>query len=62
MKIKRKQVKKSEKIDLNFASLFFVSNYVSSALNDGNYCIGVFLDLKKSVRCVFSLNTLKKTV
>jgi len=41
-------VKKSEKIDLNFASLGFASNYVSSALNDGNYCIGVFLNLKKA--------------
>ncbi len=33
---------------MNFASLCFASNYVSSALNDRNYCIGVFLDLKKA--------------
>jgi hypothetical protein len=25
-----------------------IINYVSAALNDGNYCIGVFLDLKKA--------------
>jgi hypothetical protein len=25
-----------------------IINYVSTALNDGNYCIGVFLDLKKA--------------
>jgi hypothetical protein len=36
-------------MDLNFASLGRTSNYVSSALNDGNYCIGVFLDLKKAL-------------
>ena len=25
-----------------------IINYVSTALNDGNFCIGVFLDLKKA--------------
>lgn len=25
-----------------------VINFVSSALNDGNFCVGVFLDLKKA--------------
>jgi hypothetical protein len=25
-----------------------VVNYISNALNEGNYCIGIFLDLKKA--------------
>jgi hypothetical protein len=29
-------------------NLLHIINYVSSALNDGNYCLGVFLDLKKA--------------
>jgi hypothetical protein len=29
-------------------NLLHIINYVSSDLNDGNYCIGVFLDLKKA--------------
>jgi hypothetical protein len=29
-------------------NLLQIINYVSSALNDGNFCIGVFLDLKKA--------------
>jgi hypothetical protein len=29
-------------------NLMHIINYVSAALNDGNYCIGVFLDLKKA--------------
>jgi hypothetical protein len=29
-------------------NLLHIVNYVSSALNDGNFCIGVFLDLKKA--------------
>jgi hypothetical protein len=29
-------------------NLLHIINYVSSALNDGNFCIGVFLDLKKA--------------
>jgi hypothetical protein len=28
-------------------NLLHVINYISQALNDGNFCIGVFLDLKK---------------
>ena len=29
-------------------NLLHIINYVSAALNDGNYCVGVFLDLKKA--------------
>jgi hypothetical protein len=29
-------------------NLLHVINYISKSLNDGNYCIGVFLDLKKA--------------
>jgi hypothetical protein len=29
-------------------NLLHIINYVSTALNDGNFCIGVFLDLKKA--------------
>jgi hypothetical protein len=29
-------------------NLLHIINYVTNALNDGNYCIGVFLDLKKA--------------
>jgi hypothetical protein len=29
-------------------NLLHIINYVSAALNDGNFCIGVFLDLKKA--------------
>jgi len=29
-------------------NLLHIVNYVSAALNDGNYCVGVFLDLKKA--------------
>jgi hypothetical protein len=29
-------------------NLLHVVNYISQALNDGKYCIGVFLDLKKA--------------
>jgi hypothetical protein len=29
-------------------NLMHILNYVSAALNDGNYCLGVFLDLKKA--------------
>jgi hypothetical protein len=29
-------------------NLLHIVNYVTSALNDGNYCVGVFLDLKKA--------------
>jgi hypothetical protein len=29
-------------------NLLQILNYVSAALNDGNYCLGVFLDLKKA--------------
>jgi hypothetical protein len=29
-------------------NLLHIINYVSEALNDGNYCVGVFLDLKKA--------------
>jgi len=29
-------------------NLMHIINYVLAALNDGNYCIGVFLDLKKA--------------
>jgi hypothetical protein len=29
-------------------NLLHVLNYISQALNDGNYCIGVFIDLKKA--------------
>jgi len=29
-------------------NLLQIVNYISKALNDGNYCIGVFLDLKKA--------------
>jgi hypothetical protein len=29
-------------------NLLHIINYVSAALNDGNYCLGVFLDLKKA--------------
>jgi hypothetical protein len=29
-------------------SLMQILNYISKALNDGNYCIGVFLDLRKA--------------
>jgi hypothetical protein len=29
-------------------NLFQILNYISTALNEGNYCIGVFLDLKKA--------------
>jgi hypothetical protein len=29
-------------------NLLHIINYVTSALNDGNYCVGVFLDLKKA--------------
>jgi hypothetical protein len=29
-------------------NLLHVVNYISQALNDGNFCIGVFLDLKKA--------------
>jgi hypothetical protein len=30
-------------------SLMQILTYVSKALNDGNFCIGIFLDLKKSI-------------
>jgi hypothetical protein len=29
-------------------NLLHILNYVTAALNDGNYCVGVFLDLKKA--------------
>ncbi len=29
-------------------NLIQIVNYISKALNDGNFCIGVFLDLKKA--------------
>jgi hypothetical protein len=29
-------------------NLLQITNYISQALNEGNYCVGVFLDLKKA--------------
>ncbi len=34
-------------------NLMQIVNYVTSALNEGMYCIAVFLDLKKAFQCVF---------
>lgn len=33
-------------------NLINLLSYVSSAINDGNYCMGIFLDIKKAFDCV----------
>jgi hypothetical protein len=35
-------------------NLMHILNYVTSALNEGMYCIGVFIDLKIGLQCVFA--------
>ncbi len=43
-------------------NLIQIVNYISDALNDNMYCVGIFLDLKKSLRCVFARNSTEKTL
>jgi len=43
-------------------NLLQIVNYISKALNDGNYCIGVFLDLKKAFDVCSHEILLKKLV
>jgi potassium voltage-gated channel Eag-related subfamily H protein 8 len=44
-------------------NLLHVSNKITEALNDGKFCIGIFLDLKKALMCAhikFSLKNLRR--
>jgi hypothetical protein len=42
-------------------NLTHLSNYIYSALNEKKYCIGIFLDLKKSLRCLLARHSTEKT-